>query len=203
MTEFLRWKHIHRTPHREAPFRKSAPGADWQRSPPPALRWNRAHRLADDAANTHVTPLSPKLLRRIRYCLRALGGSVRSAASREHDNAKADWSLLEPALWGSPLPISCSSGRAACASPSSRRKHAKVCTNGPQLGRPALGDLLQARLAQGQKLPRRQTRAGGICREEGIPHEICGKVIVATCPEELPALERIFDRGRRTESRVE
>jgi L-2-hydroxyglutarate oxidase len=35
------------------------------------------------------------------------------------------------------------------------------------------------------------------CRNEGIPHEICGKVIVATCPEELPALERIFERGQK------
>ena len=34
------------------------------------------------------------------------------------------------------------------------------------------------------------------CAAEGIPHEICGKVIVATTAAELPALERIHDRGR-------
>ena len=33
------------------------------------------------------------------------------------------------------------------------------------------------------------------CREQGIPHEICGKVIVATSPEELPRLENIYQRG--------
>ncbi len=34
------------------------------------------------------------------------------------------------------------------------------------------------------------------CREEGIRHEICGKVIVALSEREIPALERIFERGR-------
>ncbi len=34
------------------------------------------------------------------------------------------------------------------------------------------------------------------CAAEGIPYEICGKVIVATAKEELPALERIFERGQ-------
>jgi L-2-hydroxyglutarate oxidase len=34
------------------------------------------------------------------------------------------------------------------------------------------------------------------CASEGIPYEICGKVIVATGEEELPALERIFERGQ-------
>lgn len=33
-------------------------------------------------------------------------------------------------------------------------------------------------------------------RQQGIPHEICGKVIVATRPEELPALDEILQRGR-------
>jgi L-2-hydroxyglutarate oxidase LhgO len=33
------------------------------------------------------------------------------------------------------------------------------------------------------------------CREEGIPFEICGKVIVAVAEDELPALERIYERG--------
>ena len=34
------------------------------------------------------------------------------------------------------------------------------------------------------------------CREEGIRHEICGKVIVALSEREVPALDRIFARGR-------
>lgn len=34
------------------------------------------------------------------------------------------------------------------------------------------------------------------CDEEGIPYETCGKVIVATTPEELPALQTIFERGQ-------
>ncbi|HVU18447.1 MAG TPA: L-2-hydroxyglutarate oxidase [Candidatus Didemnitutus sp.] len=33
------------------------------------------------------------------------------------------------------------------------------------------------------------------CRENGIPFEICGKVIVATSEGERPALQKIFDRG--------
>jgi L-2-hydroxyglutarate oxidase len=34
------------------------------------------------------------------------------------------------------------------------------------------------------------------CREHGIPHEVCGKVIVATRAEELPPLEALAGRGR-------
>ena len=33
------------------------------------------------------------------------------------------------------------------------------------------------------------------CRAEGIAHEICGKVVVATQPEELPRLEDLYHRG--------
>jgi L-2-hydroxyglutarate oxidase len=36
-----------------------------------------------------------------------------------------------------------------------------------------------------------------LCAEEGIAHEICGKVIVATRADELPALERILERARQ------
>ena len=32
-------------------------------------------------------------------------------------------------------------------------------------------------------------------RQYGIPHEICGKIIVATSQKELPGLERIFNNG--------
>src|SRR5262245_40914434 len=34
------------------------------------------------------------------------------------------------------------------------------------------------------------------CEAEGIAYEICGKVIVAVDDSELPALERIYERGR-------
>jgi L-2-hydroxyglutarate oxidase len=33
------------------------------------------------------------------------------------------------------------------------------------------------------------------CREHGIPHEVCGKVIVATRPDELPRLDALYQRG--------
>lgn len=41
----------------------------------------------------------------------------------------------------------------------------------------------------------------GFCRERGIAHEICGKVVVATSVEQLPALEELHRRG--TENGVE
>ncbi len=34
------------------------------------------------------------------------------------------------------------------------------------------------------------------CREHGIRHEVCGKVIVATQEKELPELEKLFQRGQ-------
>ncbi len=33
------------------------------------------------------------------------------------------------------------------------------------------------------------------CREHGIPHEVCGKVVVATSEDEIPALEELHRRG--------
>jgi L-2-hydroxyglutarate oxidase len=33
------------------------------------------------------------------------------------------------------------------------------------------------------------------CQEHNIPHEICGKLVVATCQDELPALEELYRRG--------
>ena len=38
------------------------------------------------------------------------------------------------------------------------------------------------------------------CAAEQIAYEICGKVIVAVDDSDLPALERIFERGRPTAS---
>jgi L-2-hydroxyglutarate oxidase LhgO len=34
------------------------------------------------------------------------------------------------------------------------------------------------------------------CREHGVPHDVCGKVIVATREEELPALKELVERGQ-------
>ena len=39
-------------------------------------------------------------------------------------------------------------------------------------------------------------RMEAFCENEGIPYEICGKVIVALDESELPTLERIFQRGQ-------
>jgi len=41
------------------------------------------------------------------------------------------------------------------------------------------------------------------CDEHGIDYEVCGKVIVATDESELPALERIEERGRANQVRCE
>ena len=41
------------------------------------------------------------------------------------------------------------------------------------------------------------------CEAEGVPYEICGKVIVAVNESELPRLENIFDRGQANEVRCE
>jgi (S)-2-hydroxyglutarate dehydrogenase len=41
------------------------------------------------------------------------------------------------------------------------------------------------------------------CREEGVAHEICGKVIVATSEPELERLQRLFERGRENGIRCE
>ena len=35
------------------------------------------------------------------------------------------------------------------------------------------------------------------CREQGIEHELCGKIIVALKNEEVPRLQNIFQRGQQ------
>lgn len=35
------------------------------------------------------------------------------------------------------------------------------------------------------------------CQDNGIPHEICGKLVVATAEEELPRLAELYERGRQ------
>ena len=37
------------------------------------------------------------------------------------------------------------------------------------------------------------------CEEHGIPHNVCGKVIVATNQNELPLLENLYQRGLQNE----
>lgn len=41
------------------------------------------------------------------------------------------------------------------------------------------------------------------CKEHGIAHEVCGKVIVATNESELPQLENLYQRGLQNECPVE
>lgn len=41
------------------------------------------------------------------------------------------------------------------------------------------------------------------CLEHGVPHDICGKVIVAVDARELPALQRIYERGQQNGVRCE
>ncbi|MFN9881727.1 MAG: FAD-dependent oxidoreductase, partial [Planctomycetota bacterium] len=41
------------------------------------------------------------------------------------------------------------------------------------------------------------------CTQEGIPFELCGKVIVAVTEQELPALQRIHERGQANQIRCE
>jgi (S)-2-hydroxyglutarate dehydrogenase len=41
------------------------------------------------------------------------------------------------------------------------------------------------------------------CKEHGIPHNVCGKVIVATNEKELPLLENLYQRGLQNEVPVE
>jgi len=35
------------------------------------------------------------------------------------------------------------------------------------------------------------------CREEGIPYELCGKLVVATSPQQVPLLNNLFERGQQ------
>jgi (S)-2-hydroxyglutarate dehydrogenase len=40
------------------------------------------------------------------------------------------------------------------------------------------------------------------CRDHGIPVDVCGKVIVATEPKELPLLERLYERGQANDLQI-
>src|SRR4051812_21494906 len=41
------------------------------------------------------------------------------------------------------------------------------------------------------------------CREHGISHDVCGKIIVATADRELPLLENLYQRGLQNGVEVE
>src|SRR6266699_1784929 len=41
------------------------------------------------------------------------------------------------------------------------------------------------------------------CKEHGIPHDVCGKVIVATKESQLSLLETLFQRGQQNGAPVE
>ncbi len=43
----------------------------------------------------------------------------------------------------------------------------------------------------------------GFCQERGIDHEICGKVIAAVEPDELPLLDDLYERGLKNSIEVE
>ena len=35
------------------------------------------------------------------------------------------------------------------------------------------------------------------CQEHGVPHEVCGKLVVAARPDEIPRLDNLFERGQQ------
>jgi len=37
----------------------------------------------------------------------------------------------------------------------------------------------------------------GFCQEHGIPHEVCGKLVVAARPDEIPRLNDLYERGHQ------
>src|SRR6204780_1369280 len=37
----------------------------------------------------------------------------------------------------------------------------------------------------------------GFCQEHGIPHEVCGKLVVAARADEVPRLNELYERGRQ------
>ncbi|MCA1729042.1 MAG: L-2-hydroxyglutarate oxidase [Actinobacteria bacterium] len=42
-----------------------------------------------------------------------------------------------------------------------------------------------------------------LCKEHDVAHEVCGKVIVATKPEEMPRLRNLYDRGTKNGLEIE
>ncbi len=36
----------------------------------------------------------------------------------------------------------------------------------------------------------------GFCQEHGVPHEVCGKLVVAATPDEVPRLNDLYERGQ-------
>lgn len=41
------------------------------------------------------------------------------------------------------------------------------------------------------------------CRQNGIAYEVCGKLIVATKPEQIPLLDKLFERGLQNQLKLE
>ena len=55
--------------------------------------------------------------------------------------------------------------------------------------------LLQARFAEGEECVAGAARMVEFCREHSIPHDICGKVVVATDESERAGLAELMRRG--------
>lgn len=86
------------------------------------------------------------------------------------------------------------------------QKHVTVLEKEPEVGRHQTGHnsgvLHSGIYYKPGSLRAKNCRAGKqameeFCRREGIPFDLCGKVIVAIDESELPALERIYDRGQQ------
>src|SRR3982750_712929 len=41
------------------------------------------------------------------------------------------------------------------------------------------------------------------CKQYGIEHDVCGKLIVATTAEEIPLLESLYNRGTQNELKIQ
>ncbi len=64
----------------------------------------------------------------------------------------------------------------------------------PQQRRDPRRGVLHARQPQGAVLPRRQPRHQGLCEQNGIRYDVCGKMLVATSPLEMERMRALWDR---------
>ena len=106
-------------------------------------------------------------------------------------SSSARGSSVSPPQW------LCSGRARTYASQSSRRKPRRRSPERPQLRRAPRGHLLRARVAQGRQLLAKAARHDeAFCADEGIPIELCGKVVVAESTGRAPR-SRAIERGSR------